>query len=378
VHQIIQVYHHQTPAGLIDLDPKLQTGRFEWLPAFADANPAFVQPFLTGHLKTGTNRFTSFDVHHALPAVFADYLPGHFARDLLKEALRKSSRLPESLTTPARLSLMGDRGYGSFRFEPAGYPELNPSEPVDLDRMVRYAALIYQKKGNEVSDRHLRELLRSGLFVRGKAPKIMLAVNDFTGEVLSGQSSIPDGFEAWIMKLDGVVDDSTNRLALEYDYYQKSIAYGIRSAPCRILRDGHWKHLMIKRFDRLEKDKVAFVSFKAFQETGDLSWEAVFRRMRQLRLPYPDMEELYKRLIFNIFISNKNYGADQICFIYTMHDGWRLAPAFNQKPSGQDAPFALSLNEKRRDISEADLLSFGKQLNIKKAKMLVQKCREIR
>jgi serine/threonine-protein kinase HipA len=371
MHQFIQVYNHDTLAGLIDLDVTLQIGRFEWLPEFAKANASLVQPFMVHH------SISAFDVHRSLPTIFTDYLSGIFARRLLKEALRETSRTPESLTTPAWLSLIGHRGLGSFRFEPAGYPELSSVEPVDLDRMVRYAKLVYQDKGFELSEKRLRELLRCGLFVRGSSPKILVAVNDFTGEVLSGQSQIPEGYEAWIMKLDGIISGSAETLALEYDFYQKAIAYGIQATPCRMLRDGHWKHLMIKRFDRSDQKKVTFVSFEAFRGAEDLSWEAIFRRMRQLRLSYPDMEELYKRMIFNVLISNKKYCSDKICFTYTTRDGWRLAPAFNQKPSGKKDFFALSLCGKHQDLNEADLHLLGKQLNIKKAKRLIQQCQEI-
>ncbi len=359
MHQLIHVFYQDLPAGIFDLDAAGRTGRFEWLPSFQSVFNRLTEAFGS----TETSRCVPFDVDSELPEVFKDYLTGSFSITLMKEALRNTTRTVESLSTLAWLSLTGDRGMGAFRFEPAGYPELNAVEPVDLDKLVRYAGLIQKGKGAELSERRLRELLRCGLFARGNSPKIMVAVNDFTGEVLSGQGSIPEGFNGWLLKLDGVVLGSAEKLGEEYAYYQKAMACGLTVAPCRILRDGHWKHLLVKRFDRVQLEKRAFITLP----DSVRSWEEVFRRMRSWRLPYPDMEEMYKRLVFSFLTNNKTYGPTKICFVFTLKEQWRLAPAFNLRPSLEMDAYTLSLLGKSTDLTKEDVLTFGKQINIRKA-----------
>lgn len=368
MHPLIQVYYQEQPAGIFDMDAAERRGRFEWFPSFQSDFSRMTDVFDTSE----TGRYAAFDAGCELPALFKDYLPGAFSKALLKEALRTTSKTVESLSTLSWLSLTGDRGMGAFRFEPVGYPELNAVEPVDLDRMVRFAGMIQQGKGAELSDRRLREFMRCGLFVRGDSPKILVAVNDFTGEVLSGQGRIPDGFNGWILKLDGVVAGSSEKLAEEFAYYQKALACGIQVAPCRILRDGHWKHLLVKRFDRMPSEKRAFVTCSE----ADGSWEEVFRKMRSWRLPYPDMEEMYKRMVFSILTNNKNYGPAKICFTFTQKEQWRLANAFNLKPSAEKELFSFSMLGKKTDWTEEELLTFGKQINIRKAKSILYKIRE--
>lgn len=365
MHQLIHVFHQEQPAGIFDMDAAEGMGRFEWFPHFQHAFSKMTDAFDANE----TSRYAAFNAENNLPDLFKDYLPGTFSKALLKEALRKSTRSVESLSTLSWLSLTGDRGMGAFRFEPAGYPELNAVESVDLDRMVQYAGLVWQGKGSELSDRRLRDLLRCGLFVRGDSPKILVAVNDFTGEVLSGQGSFPDGFNGWMLKLDGVAVGSAEKLAEEFTFYKKALACGLAVAPCRMLRDGQWKHLLIKRFDRISGEKLAFVSV----HESEASWEAVFRRMRYWRLPYPDMEEMYRRLAFSILTNNKMYKPSKICFTFSKKEGWRLAPAFNLKPSTEKKEFSLSLFGKTTAISEEDLLLFGKQINIRKAKNILTK-----
>lgn len=364
MHQLIHVFYQDQPAGIFDVDAAERIGRFEWLPSFRATFSRLTDVFEL----TEASRYISFDMDGDLPNVFKDYLCGAFSKALMREALRNTNRSVGSLSSLAWLSLTGNRGMGAFRFEPAGYPELNPVEPVDLDRMVRYAGLIQKGKGAELSDRRLRELLRCGLFVRGKSPKILVAINDFTGEVLTGQGQIPEGFNGWILKLDGVEAGSAERLMEEYAFYQKALACGIMVAPCRILRDGHWKHLLVKRFDRTMNEKRAFVTFP----DSESSWEAVFCRMRSWRLPYPDMEEMYKRLVFSVLTKDKSYGPTKICFVFTLKEQWRLAPAFNLKPSAQKETYDFSLLGKSMDLTEEDLLTFGKQINIRKAVKILE------
>lgn len=358
---LIHTFFQNQTAGIFDMDEADRQGRFEWLPTFQStfANLTTILP------PNESNRCITFDAKTDLPLLFRDYLPGSFAKSLLKEALRNTSRTVESLSTLAWLSLTGDRGMGGFRFEPAGYPELNAVEPVDLDRMVRYAALITQGKGSELSDRRLRELLRCSLFVKGSSPKILVAINDYTGEVLSGQSAHPTGYEDWIVKLDGVVANSAERLANEYAFYKKALICDIAVAPCRMLRDGHWKHLLIKRFDRQADEKRAYITCPS---TID-SWEGVFQMLRTYRLPYPDMDEMFKRLVFSTYTKNESYGTDKICLTYSSKEQWRLAPAFNLKPSIDKQ--RLSLLGKTQDWTTQDLLKFGKLMNIRKASKIV-------
>lgn len=367
MHPLIQVYYEDQLAGIFDMDANERIGRFEWLPTFKSAFDRLTNVFE----KDESYRFAPFDANKSLPDAFMDYLPGAFSKRLLREALRHSTTTVEGLSTLAWLSLTGDRGMGIFRFEPAGYPELNAVEPVDLDRMVRSATFVQHGKGADLSEKRLRELLRCGLTAKGESPKILVAVNDFTGEVLSGQGRIPKGYEGWILKLDGVSEGSAALLAKEFSYCQTAMSCGIQVAACRMLHDGHWKHLLVKRFDRVKEEKRAFANCPE----SICSWEAVFRLMRTWKLPYPDMEELYKRLVFSILTENANYGPSKIAFTFTAKDGWRLAPAFNLKPSHSLGAYRLSLFGKSSGWTDVELLEFGKQINCRKAKQILKDIR---
>ena len=377
MRQFVRVNLWNEPLGVMVRDSETHLVQFEFFPSFLrlgwEISPILF-PMERLRLKPEIYQFKEMD---GLPGFLADILPGSYAKDILRYALHDSQQTPEKLSSQSYLSLLGNRGMGAFSFEPSGYPELNTLESIDIDLLVKYAYNLFNNNGSGLSDRRIRELLRSGLFTRGSWPKALVAINDFTGEVFSGQGSIPEGFESWIIKLDGVRIDCPNNLMVEYDYYKKAIACGITMAPCRMLNDGHKTHLLCKRFDRAENEKLHVQSFAGLREDPEDSYEGAFRCMRQMHLSYLEMEELYRRMIFNVLIGNKKDRPDKILLILSRKKKWKLAPAFNLKPTPNKNTHALSVCGKVQDITKENLLDLGKRLNIKQAKSILKSCSEV-
>jgi serine/threonine-protein kinase HipA len=356
MHHWIEVYWNHTPAGLFDMDRTAHTGRFEWLPSFVKDHSPFTEAFP----MPGIHPYIAFDAAQTLPPPFGDYLAGAFARDLLFNALKNTPPEKADRSTLAWLSLTGDRGYGAFRFEPAGYPELNTVEPIDLGRIVKHLDAI--KDGHTLTPKALREVLRCSLFTRGSHPKVLLAINDFTGEVLSGQGAIPDGYAAWIAKLDN---------GHEWEIHQLARACGILSPACRQIRYNGRKHLLIQRFDRKGNERIPFVSYAAWGPSELPTWTSVFRKMRQLRLPVLDMEEMYRRLAFYSIVRHGPYTPSDLCFTYTPKDGWRLAPAFHFRERTSTGLHPDACIEKGIPPTLAVLRDLGDHLGLRKAKRIL-------
>lgn len=377
MQQFVQINLWNVPLGIMARDSVTHREQFEFFPSFLrqdwDLSP-ILYPIEKLRLKS---EIYQFENPGDLPAFLTDSLPGIYAKDLLRYALRDSPQTPETLSSQSFLSLLGNRGIGAFSFEPSGYPELNLPETIDIDLLVKYARHLYTNAGVALSERRIRELLRSGLFTRGSWPKALVAINDFTGEVISGQGTIPEGFEGWVLKLDGVRIGSSDALNVEYEFYKKALACGIKMAPCRMLKDGHKLHLLCKRFDRVGNEKLHVQSFAALRGEQENSYEEAFRCMRQLHLSNTDMEEFYKRMVFNVLIGNCKDMAEKILFTYTREGIWRLAPAFNLKPTQDKTIHDLSVGGKVQGIAKENLLELGKKLNIKQAKYILRCCTEV-
>lgn len=374
MQQLVQVSIWNKPLGVLARNSETHRNRFEFFPSFLEQGWE-VSPILFPMEKFRINpKVIHFEKENELPVFLTDMLPGAYARKLLGYALRTSTQTPEALSGLSYLSLLGNRGMGALGFEPSGYPELNETDIVDVDLLVKYVRNIYF--GGDVSERRTRELLRSGLFTRGSWPKALVAINDFTGEVVSGQYVINDGFDGWVLKLDGILDGGAGKLMLEYEWYQKAMTCGILMAECRLLKDGMRTHLLCKRFDRQGNERIHIQSFAALREKPEDTYEGVFRCMRQLHLPHTDVEQFYLRMVFNVLSGNTHYRPDKIFFTCAKSGAWRLAPAFNLKPGFGNGTHTLSIAGKRQNIVNANLLELGKKQGVKRAKKILEYCQE--
>jgi len=106
------------------------------------------------------------------------------------------------------------------------------------------------------------------------------------------------------------------------------------------------------------------------------SYEQAFQVMRQLRLPYPDAEEQFRRLVFNVVARNQDDHTKNIAFVMDENGEWRLSPAFDMtyayNPSGAwTARHQMSVNGKREGITVADLLAVADEMNIRKGREVI-------
>ena len=375
--QYIEVSLLNNPLGVLAWNRGKNEGQFEFLPGFVK-NIQDISPINYSKISLGNNAYVlKFNTIKDIPQFFRNILPGDFANRLLKYALHNSGKTPESLSPLSIFSLTGNRGIGAFGFEPYGYPELDETESVEIDRMARSLHQMFQTGSKDISEKRLRELLRCGLFSTGADPEIFLAINDFNGEVLSGQGKIPSGYEAWILKLDGIFPSSTLNIKNEYSNYLKAIECGIEMVKYRLIKEGMNSHLLISRIDRFKGEKIHLQSFISLRDDQPNTYEAVFRCMRQLRLQYPEFIQMFKRMVFNILIGNTLETGKN--FLFTCHNNneWHLAPASGLIPTPWIKNHSLSVCGKTNNITTEDLIKFGELQNLRKCGSIVKKAEEI-
>jgi serine/threonine-protein kinase HipA len=143
---------------------------------------------------------------------------------------------------------------------------------------------------------------------------------------------------------------------------------------------------MTKRFDRTDKgEKIHIQTLAAiahFDRDERYSYEQIFQTMRRLYLPYPAMEQMYCRMVFNVIARNQDDHTKNHSFIMDKSGNWTLAPAYDMcysySPSGQwTNQHQLSLNGKRDNFTKKDLTEIAKKTDIKKADEIVDKIIEI-
>jgi len=234
--------------------------------------------------------------------------------------------------------------------------------------------------------------LKIGTSAGGARAKALIAYNDKTGDILSGQADAPTGFNHWIIKFDGVIDKqfatSSGYGRVEMAYHLMAKDAEIEMTECNLLEENGRAHFMTRRFDRDEGlGKIHVQTFCALQhydynEVKLFSYEQLFETMRRLGLPYPQAEQLFRRMVFNVFAKNRDDHTKNFAFLMDQAGQWRLSPAYDlchayRPNSDWVSQHALSVNGKRNNISVNDLLTVGKQMNVKKAKDIIQQIKDI-
>jgi serine/threonine-protein kinase HipA len=104
--------------------------------------------------------------------------------------------------------------------------------------------------------------------------------------------------------------------------------------------------------------------------------------MRALVLPYPQAEQLFRRMVFNVIARNCDDHAKNFSFMMNRQGEWQLAPAFDVCHAYRPGSIwvsrqSLTVNGKRDDFKRDDLLELARRMNIKKADQIISEIQEI-
>lgn len=326
------------------------------------------------------------ETYKGLPGFIADCLPDKFGTAIINHWLEKSGRPRDSYTTIERLLYQGSRAMGALRFEPQERKDLNKQVAIDLDGLVAATAEVLENRMQfdtnlQTDDEALLTILRVGTSAGGARPKAVVAYNKQTGDLRSGQVDAPDGYEHWLLKLDGVDEnhpgaysETKNYGCLEYAYYRMVLDCGIEMMESRLIEDGARHHFMTKRFDRIGgSHRVHMVSLCGlahydYNQPDSWSYEQLFRVMRGLRLTQTEMEQAFRRMVFNVIGCNQDDHTKNIEFLMNTDGVWRLSPAYDMAYAvgeGFTRRHQMSVNGKRLHISRADMLAVAAEAGIK-------------
>lgn len=382
-----------TRIGAVALNDPIGFASFEYDPSFL-ASGIQLAPLMMP-LAERVYSFPDLPLRtfRGLPGLLADSLPDRFGNNLINAWLARQGRTPESFDAVERLCYTGQRGMGALEFMPAQGPSAEASGSIQIADLVTLASeILSQKKGLATSfqeperERALQTILRVGTSAGGARAKALIACNPSTGEVRTGQLEAPPGFNHWLLKFDGVSGNKDKELEdpqgyglIELAYSRMARAAGITMTDCSLLKENGRCHFMTRRFDRDDAgDKLHMQSLGAlahfdYNEPGSYSYEQAFLVMRQLQLPMRDLEEQYRRMVFNLVARNQDDHVKNIAFLMDRAGQWSLSPAFDItwsfNPAGDwTATHQMSVNGKRDQFIHADLLAAGGSAQLKRGR----------
>jgi len=330
---------------------------------------------------------------HGLPGLLADSLPDRFGNALIDAWLATQGRTPDSFNAVERLCYTGTRGMGALEFAPAIGPQPQRAGKIQIDALVRLASEVLSQRrdlkamfAGESRKQALNDLLRVGTSAGGARAKAVIAWNRETNEVRSGQVDAGTGFDYWLLKFDGVTGNRDKELedpkgygAIEYAYSLMARAAGAAMSECRLLEEGGRRHFMTRRFDRraggekLHMQSLGALAHFDFNQAGACSYEQALLTLRRLNLPMAAVEELFRRMTFNIIARNQDDHVKNIAFLMDKAGHWSLAPAFDLtysfNPGGDwTATHQMTMNGKRDGFTRADFRACAKSALMKRGR----------
>jgi serine/threonine-protein kinase HipA len=375
--------------GAVSLEDGAEIAAFAYDPDFA-RSAIEVAPLM---MPLGDGVFSFPDLphrsFHGLPGLLAASLPDKYGNTLIDAWLATQGRTPASFNAVERLCYTGARGMGALEFKPARGPRPRISRRIDIGALVSLASEVLTHRNNlkaSFADAGkaacLREILLVGTSAGGARAKAVIAWNAQTDEVRSGQIEAGKGFDDWLLKFDGVMDNKDKELAdpkgygaVEYAYARMAMAAGVAVAECRLLEEGGRRHFMTRRFDRLEgggklhMQSLAAMGHFDFNNPPANSYEQALFTMRRIGLTMAELEEQVRRMIFNVVARNQDDHVKNIAFLMDRTGAWRLSPAYDitwsYNPTGAwTAQHQMSINAKRDDFTLEDLQACARTVSI--------------
>ena len=323
---------------------------------------------------------------YGMPGLVADSLPDKFGNAVIEQWLMSLGKSLSDFTAIDRLCYTGKRGMGALEYVPASTDIKDIDENINVKEMVKFASDILANR-EDISlkaDDNLTyaQLVQVGSSAGGARARAVIAWNEETNEVRSGQTKVGAGYDYWLMKFDNVskngdhgLEDKPEYTLIEYAYYLMAKKAGITMNECRIYENEGDHHFMTKRFDRVDGKKLHMQSLGAlahisYQEPGVCGYELAAMYMKELGISYKEIEQFYRRMVFNCLAVNQDDHVKNISFIMDRTGKWSLSPAyditFSYNPTNKWLrAHQMSVNGKTLGIGYPDLMEAGNKMGIK-------------
>ena len=380
--------------GAVSWSEERRLANFEYEPAFRTSGIELAPMMMPLSDKIYSFNSLARDTFHGLPGMLADSLPDDFGNAVIDSWLASQGRDPKDFNPVERLCYVGTRGMGALEFAPSTNLKSTKATAVDINDLVGIASEILKQRSNlkgsfntPQRESSLNDILQVGTSAGGARAKAIVAWNPDTGEVRSGKIAAGQGFSYWLLKFDGVsgnkdkeLDDPEGYGLIEYAYYKMAIAAGINMAQCRLLKENQRSHFMTKRFDRKPSgEKVHMQSLGAmrhfdYRQPGAHSYEEALLTVRDLNMPMDSIEELYRRMVFNVMARNQDDHVKNISFLMDKAGKWTLSPAYDMTYSYNPAGLwtgthQMSLNRKREGFTLDDFKQCAATAAMKKSRV---------
>jgi serine/threonine-protein kinase HipA len=302
-----------------------------------------------------------FALSEDLPLLDREHLPSEkdSAAGAVDDARpdRWGERVIRLLERPPRMSLLellyftGDDRFGALGVSTDTdryVPHAQPALPT-LGEVEQVHALVRKVQIGAPMQEHERRLIAPGATMGGARPKALMQV---------------DG-HAWVLKFGD--ESGSHEGLIEHASMTLATMAGIRVARTRAIALARGTAVAVERFDRAQDQRLhaisAHVALRA--ASSEMSYPALAQWLRRRGvvtedLHRQDMQELFRRLVFNILIDNTDDHEKNHALLAMDNQQYRLSPAFDVLPTGQALGYqSMGVGEDGSESSVTNALSMA-------------------
>lgn len=301
--------------------------------------------------------------------IFEDSLPDGYGRYLLHKALQREGIDDSTLSALDRLAIVGEGGMGALTYSPI-HEIITGDMTDDFDMLQEKALEVLKEKDDNDAGLLLFNSGNSG----GARPK----------------SIFSDSEGHWLVKFRHTYDPKDIGRQ-EYSYNETARLCGITVPDFRLING---KYFACRRFDisasgkRIHTATVGGLLCVSLS-TPVLDYDNLLALTGWLTQDTEDVEEMYRRMIFNYATDNKDDHCKNFSFSVVDEDSgnrrWRLAPAYDLTlcKEGYNGEHATSVNGTGRPLL-SDFIASGEKIKISEKRCLqlidqvMDNCRELR
>jgi len=350
----LMVKYHDRTVGTLALTPDDRLCAFEYDSAWL--SDGFSISPLELPLKAGLF-IAKHQPFHGNFGIFEDSLPDGYGRYLLRKALLREGINDDNLSALDRLSIVGNSGMGALTYHPET-KVIKDSEILDFDLLQEKALQVLKEQQDTDAGLLLYNSGNSG----GARPKAIFSDNE----------------GHWLIKFRHYYDP-TDIGQQEFHYNEVAKRCGINIPDCKLTNG---RYFTTRRFDIAPDGKRIHTATAGGLLCLSLSmpfldYENLLALTGFLTQNAKEVEEMYRRMVFNYLTDNKDDHCKNFSFIVSETSNgrysWHLAPAYDLTlcTEGYNGEHATSVNRTGTPTLQ-DMIAVGT-----KNKMSAERCREI-
>lgn len=326
-------------------------------------------------------------LYQGMPGVFFDSLPDKHGMAFINSYFERQGLKTHEITLLHKLGFIGDRGMGAIEYLPKEH------ESNVLEANVINAKETYEKTKKNLDDgnstiENLMNVLDSVSPVGGGRPKMLVQYDKKDKKIKINTKEKEEGCVRAIIKFDEIYEGvgSIGLTKLEYIMMSMAKEAGIDTAKFELIEENNQHHLLVERFDRTENDKKVHMCTASGLMHIDISiaqvttYEHLLTLTKMICKSQKDVEELFRRMVFNILVFNFDDHSKNFAFLMDKSGKWSLSPAYDITYSkGLAKQHLTTISGKVLEITRDDILKIAKNYSIKPAiaNHVIDNCIEI-